>query len=414
MQDTASMVIQQSNGQRTKSDGPETVVLWDQANGLAREGLAHVDGVPSPLDLSVGPHPSHRHLGLVLWRADSIRVAPQRKPVVTGRRLLSQRLMGPILVVGLAKGVKGSLLPPGRRQRWTGGLRLQRSMEPFQASVLLWVTRFDTLRYDTQLDPPYRQRRQASQADAGEGRSVVGPDGPWKSVLSEGTLQDSANLRASGPHQPIADQQIPRGGVLHCERVDPDPVPRAEPPLEVNGPHIVGALSSCERLAPRRSTPAPFPTSYKPCTVQDVPCRAGRRPRLAGFYVSQPRHQLLGSPGWMLPPGRSKPLGHCARGPVGMAMRSSATVPQPLPAICLKAPDTLVAGLATNAKLAAQIHEAYSPCLPSLDEAYLLGFEVRLFPGQHIPPDEMTPIISQCVTHVPGLSVTHVPGLYPS
>ena len=105
----------------------------------------------------------------------------------------------------------------------------------------------------------------------------------------------------------------------------------------------------------------------------------------------------------MLPPGRSKPLGHCARGPVGMAMRSSATVPQPLPAICLKAPDTLVAGLATNAKLAAQIHEAYSPCLPSLDEAYLLGFEVRLFPGQHIPPHEMTPIISQCLTHVPGL-----------
>ena len=122
---------------------------------------------------------------------------------------------------------------------------------------------------------------------------------------------------------------------------------------------------------------------------------------------------FLGSQVGCSRPGRSKPLGHCARGPVGMAMRSSATVPQPLPAICLKAPDTLVAGLATNAKLAAQIHEAYSPCLPSLDEAYLLGFEVRLFPGQHIPPDEMTPIISQCVTHVPGLSVTNVPGLYP-
>ena len=106
MQDTASMVIQQSNGQRTKSDGPETVVLWDQANGLAREGLAHVDGVPSPLDLSVGPHPSHRHLGLVLWRADSIRVAPQRKPVVT---VTCPPRTGPgvMLVLGLKeRGVK--------------------------------------------------------------------------------------------------------------------------------------------------------------------------------------------------------------------------------------------------------------------------------------------------------------------
>ena len=50
---------------------------------------------------------------------------------------------------------------------------------------------------DAQLDPPYRQRRQAPQADAGEGRSVVGPDGPRKSVLPKGVLQGAATVRTT-------------------------------------------------------------------------------------------------------------------------------------------------------------------------------------------------------------------------
>ena len=403
MQDTTSMVIQQSNGQRTESDGPEPVVMWDQANGLAREGLAHVDRVPFPLDLSIGAYSTYGYSGPVVRSTDTGRIGLRRWKILAGWRLLSQRFMRPLGVVALTEGVESSLLLASGRPRRTRCLCLERPVQPLQASVLLWVAGVDTLRYDTQLDPPHGKRRQASQTNAGEGWSVIRADGSGQSILSEGALQDLTCLRTSGPRQVLADQQEARCGVLHGQRVAPHSVCCAEPPLEVDRPHVVGVVGSCKRRVPGRSMSASFTTSHQPCPVQDLPRRAGRRPRLARFRSSQPRHQLLRAPRRTGLSCRNQPLGHCARGSVGMAMRSSATVPQPLPAICLKAPDTLVAGLATNAKLAAHIHEAYSPCLPSLDEAYLLGFEVRLFPGQHNPPDGIAPIFAQCVTHVPGL-----------
>ena len=391
MQDTTSMIIEQSNRQRTKSDGPEPVVLWRQSDRLALQGLADIDGVPLPSDLAVAAHLPHCDPDLVLRGGYPTRVRPKRGTIPAGWRLLSQRLMWPILVVSMSKGVKGSLLPPGRRPRWTGGLRLQRPVQPFQASVLLRVTGFDTLRYDAQLDPPYRQRRQATQANAGEGRSVVRPDGRWKSVLPEGTLHDPTHMRASGARQPIADQQVPRGGVLQCEWVDPNPVPSAEPTLEVDGPDVVGALRSCKRLTPRRSTLPPFPTTYKPCTVEDVPCGAGRRPTTLWLHGSQPRHQLLRPPRWTLPPGRNKPLSHWTWRRIGMTTRSSTTVTQFLPAKGLEPVDPLVARLATDAELPAQLHECHFPSLPPLDKAHLLSFWARLFPRQHTPPDGFPP-----------------------
>ena len=198
MQDTTSMIIQQSDRQRTKMDGPEPIVLWDQANGLTSQGLAEIDSVPFPLDLSIGTHFADCHSDLVLRYADSTRIGPKRRSVMTGRRLLFQRLVWPLLVVSPAKGVKGTLLDVPVRSRRSGRLRLQRPMQSLKSSVLLRVAGFDPLRYDAQLDPPYRQRRQAPQSNTGEGRPVVGPDGPRKSVLPKGSLQNPLCLRTVG------------------------------------------------------------------------------------------------------------------------------------------------------------------------------------------------------------------------
>ena len=76
-----------------------------------------------------------------------------------------------------------------------------------------------------------------------------------------------------------------------------------------------------------------------------------------------------------------------------MTSPSSAPVSQSLPAIDLKAMDSLVASLAANAKLLAQLYEAHSPSIPSFNEIDLIPsrFRIRLFPGQHIPPDGIAP-----------------------
>lgn len=120
-----------------------------------------------------------------------------------------------------ARGVKSLLLPPSRRLSRTRRLCLQRTVQPLQPSILLWMTGFDALRYHAQLDRSYRQRRQAPQANTGKGRPFVPPDGPWKSELPKGVFQDPAHLRSVGVRQPIAGQQAPRDGVLHGDRVDP-------------------------------------------------------------------------------------------------------------------------------------------------------------------------------------------------
>ncbi len=105
--------------------------------------------------------------------------------VPTVGRLLFQSLMRPLLIVGLAKGIKGSLLPSSVRLRRGSRLCLECPVQSLQPSVLLRVAGLDPLGYDAKLDPPYCQRRQAPQAYTGKGRSDsfvrlrrVGPQWP--------------------------------------------------------------------------------------------------------------------------------------------------------------------------------------------------------------------------------------------
>ena len=123
-------------------------------------------------------------------------------------------------------------------------------MESLEAPVLFGPSRLDAFGDDTQLDPPYGQRREAAQAGTGEGRAVVGADNPGKAVLAEGSLQDAPGLRAGGALQPFADEEVAGRCVLGGERVYARPVARTEPSLEVDGPDVVGAPGVCEGLVP--------------------------------------------------------------------------------------------------------------------------------------------------------------------
>lgn len=106
MQYTTSMIIQESNRQRTNPDGPGPVVLWRQANRLAPQGLAEVDGVAPPPDLPIGAHLPHRHCDLVIRGGYATGVGTKRRTVPLGGRQLGQSLMWPLLVPGLREASK--------------------------------------------------------------------------------------------------------------------------------------------------------------------------------------------------------------------------------------------------------------------------------------------------------------------
>jgi len=379
-------------------DRPVSVVLGHQSHRLPAQGFTQVDPPFIPLDLSIGPDPSHGHPGLVLRGVHPLGIGTYRRLALPSWRLLTQRFMGSLLVVAGTKGLEGTLLPLPRGLGRTCCLRLQRPVEPLQPPVLFRMSRrLDTLWKDPQLDPPHSQGRQSAQANAGKGRTVVGADGPRETVLPEGSFKDRAHLRTSGLAQPVARQEIPGGGILHGKGVDPCPISSAEPALEVDTPEVIGLLRLDKGLAPRRCPAASLAPAHQPSPVQQVSGRTGGRPGNPWLPVLQPGHQLLGAPRWVLLPSRDQALHDRPLRLVGMPMRRPAQVSQTIPSPGLKAMDPFVAGLRADAKGLARFQAAFSPSLPSLYEPDLFHFTTRIIPRHHFPPHSHLPsLLGKC------------------
>ena len=265
MQGTVSITVQETNLKWSIPDGPEPVVLGRQAHWFPAQGLAQINPLSLPLDLSVGPNPAHRRPGVILWGTHPTGIWSRRRVVASSWGLLAQGFMGPFLVVAGTKGVEGSLLPlPGTLGR-TGCLRLQRPMESLQPPVLFRMSGLNALWEDPQLKPPHCQGRQSAQTYAGKGWTVVATDGSREAVLPEGSLQNLSHLRTSWLTPPVAHQQIPRGGVSHGQRVDAHSVPVRNQPLKSIHHRSLGFSAGAKgwlqgaarrRLLRRRTSPA--------------------------------------------------------------------------------------------------------------------------------------------------------------
>src|SRR3990172_4703830 len=79
------------------------------------------------------------------------------------RRLLSQRLVGPLVVVELAEAIETRLLRLVIFRGRPGGLIFQGPVHPLVASVLLGVGRLDEFGEDAQADPPDGEARQCDR-----------------------------------------------------------------------------------------------------------------------------------------------------------------------------------------------------------------------------------------------------------
>ena len=81
--------------------------IWTRPDGFTPEGLAHVDHIPLPLDLSVAADTTYGDTGLVFGGADTWGIGPDRGRVQVAWWLLAQGLMGPLEVVGVHEAFKG-------------------------------------------------------------------------------------------------------------------------------------------------------------------------------------------------------------------------------------------------------------------------------------------------------------------
>ena len=183
----------------------------------------------------------------------------------------------------MPEAVERPLLPPGVGP-WRGrGLRLKGAMQPLEAAVLFGTAWLYALGHNPQLDPPYGQRREAAQANAREWRSIVAAYHPGQTVLPECAFERAPCLRASRTFQPVAYEQVPRRGILCRYGIDARAVDRAEPALEVDGPHVVGLDGVREGFTPMGRSAAcaadasPVrrgPESTRPCLELAKTCQA--------------------------------------------------------------------------------------------------------------------------------------------
>src|SRR5471030_1197762 len=128
--------------------------------------------------------------------------------------------MRSFLVVIVDEGVELGLLLQEVFPRWFGGFILQGQVHPFVPTVLLWITRLDTLDADPQAQPPDRELAEAKEgAVAGEGHTVVAADRPRHAEVLKSPFKDAKCVALLGGLERFAAQQVAAGEVGDGQRI---------------------------------------------------------------------------------------------------------------------------------------------------------------------------------------------------
>lgn len=321
-----------------------------------------------------------------------------------GRREHVQILVGADVIALVLPAVEAPLLRGQRGRRRLRRLRLQIAMGALMRAVLLRRSRTDELYGDALVDPPHAQLREPTQAQRGEGRAVVDADDLRQTVATHQLLERSQRaeelLVGPGP----AGQDVVTEQIAHRQRIATLTVAEREPALEIHRPNVIGVrghgqLAGGQRVGAGRTTrplAQPMPSQYGRDRA------AGGRPADA-VVPAQQSLQLLRPPRAVLAPlAQDQPL-DLLGGLVSATKRATAALMQPERSELSVTPQPLVAGLAADLKIRAQLSERKAARGRETDEALLLFHWGYFVPG-HSPGS---------VTHVPGQTVTYVPGSYP-
>src|SRR5439155_884663 len=96
--------------------------------------------------------------------------------------------------------------------------------------------------------PPRRELRQARQRGGGERHAVVAANPPRQPILVEQPREDGLGLVASGRRQGLTTQEVTTKAIGHGQWIAVPAIPRAELPLVVGAPHVIGREDLTRRL----------------------------------------------------------------------------------------------------------------------------------------------------------------------
>src|SRR5665213_3511010 len=256
---------------------PVSVIGLLDSHSLIGKRTANMDEVASPLYLAVGADLAHRGFGRVIRLRKPLWHGARRRLIDACRHALAERLMRPFFVVVAHKCRKTTSLGGAGWRRWPHGFQ-KREVKALVPAVLLRMAGINPFMPDAELDPPYRQRRQAGGPGRGERRTVVRADHLRQAVLTERPLKRRfalGILRAAGRRQ--ADQ-IAAEAIRHCERFGARAVAQPYPALVIDTPHVVGMLRYRQLTHAGRRSPPHATAANQSRSFENLAGRRGRRP----------------------------------------------------------------------------------------------------------------------------------------
>lgn len=384
LQQTSFPFVQTSQQHTTEVNGPDGVISLLETDMLGAQRIPQKDSAVSPFDVTVGRNPAD----LEVTRIDDLglaeRVGPFGGPIQFTWKAVLQRLVRPIVVVLCSKPIETALLRLCVARHRPSGLGLESFVHPLVRTILLGPSGHDQNGLDVELDPPNREPRQARQSWAGKRRTVVGPNCPWKTVLSKEPLELPACSKLGGRFQRLASQQVPTQRVAHRQRIAIRPITQPKLPLEVSIPKLIRRAHGCNIPSfnvPRSCSPSTLHHSFARQQVTDRTCRWEAQLRMLAL---QPSAQLSRAPCRVSSARRNEHYANLFVHLLRRMMRSSRAVLKSHQPFRLESLHELVARLSADAVQLAQLSHCVTAGQVRVDKPLPFDHGIRLSPT-HTP-----------------------------
>src|SRR5918996_1677928 len=348
--------IDLANGLMTEEHIKDSVSGSDfKADGITREGIAHLQDFSFKVDLSFLLHFAHQDPRIILDGRQALWKRAQAYLVARGRHLKSQGVMRTNEIVLVSEGVKGSLeienvLPLPSHEE----LSDKRAVKPFIFAHGLRVVRSAVTHRDPQAHQPHRQPGVRMGQIPAPGAAVVHNHRVGKPVETKGFGQRWL-YRLSGLVRQSFKAQVKARVIVQDSQCLSRATYSGQWPFEIHLPKTIGHLT-LETLPVGFGR---FATSIdQPVTVKDS--GDGARGRQSFFtLIVQKTADLARSPARITTTQRYQRLFFCLGQLTGSFLGTTRMIGETFTSLFTVSAQPLVAGLPTDAVTLAQLRKAH-------------------------------------------------------
>lgn len=276
-------------------------------------------------------------------------------------------------VIDGAEAIEGTLLSAERAGGRASGFRLEGAVEAFMAAILLRMSGLDEFGADAQVEPPDLEFGEAEDGLSGKRDAIIRANQGREAELSEEAFEDGLDERERNRRERLAAEEEAAEGVDDGEGIAVHAIGGEELAFEVHGPDVIGLLGHSER-APRMAWRSPAPTwADEVSAFEEITDGAGCWPGHVLETAFEPGSDLARTPeGMVLADGDHAGL-DLGIGGVGTRFRAAFAIDEARRTLLEVACAPLVAGLATDPIVGAEVEEVEETFLEVTDEVGALG-----------------------------------------